>query len=380
MSVFDDFRRTDMNFATYGEPTFSFLNRSNRPGFVAAREMIEDWFSRYPCPEQPQLAARFRDKNSAHSFHSAFFELFLHEFFTRGGCGIEVHPESNSSMKRPDFLITTPGGLRFYMEAVLVTGLSDDERASQARSDALYNGLNLVICPDYFILVHHDGFDPITPIPVSKVTKEVQRWIDGLDYEQIMALPRSDSFDSLPCLLVEHDGQTFKLVAIPKKREARGLPDVPPLGGHSGGGSWVRTHLDIRSAVKKKRASRYDLGGLPYVVAVRCQDAFTTTADVERALYGLRSGDVPHNLDELALADMEDGIWSGRRGATNTSLSAVMSVHDLHPWSVRSTMIYLFQNPWAKIRVDGDDVGVTEATLRTEGIQYFSRDHLHRFP
>lgn len=379
MSVFDDFSRTDMDFASYGEATFTFLNRSNRPAFVFAREMIEDWFTRYPCREQPQLAARFRDKNSPHSFNSAFFELFLHEFFTRGGCGIEVHPESNSSSKRPDFLIKTPGGQGFYLEAVLVTGLSNDERASQARMDALYNALNLVICPDYFIFVHHDGFDTITPIPVSKVTKEVQRWIDGLDYEQIMRLQRSDSFDSLPCLLVEHDGQTAKLVAVPKKREARGLPDVPTLGGHSGGGSWVQTHLDIRSAVRKKPASRYDLGGLPYVVAVRCQDAFTTPSDVERALYGIRSGEVFQDLDRLAIADLEDGIWSGRRGATNTSLSGVMSVHDLYPWSLRSTMMYLFQNVWARVPVDGEEVGVTEANLGTEGIHYMTRNHLQRF-
>jgi hypothetical protein len=379
MNVFDDFERTDLDFAAYGEGNFSFLNRSTQPKFADARQIIENWFSHYPTHGQAELASRFRDKNTPQSFDSAFFELFLHEFFVRGGFRVEVHPQSSRSSRRPDFLITTPSDRRVYLEAIVATGVSKDEKATQSRIDSLYNALNQVVSPDFFIIVQHYNFEPTTPIPVSRVRKEVQRWIDGLDYEQVMALPKSDSFDDLPNYFVEHDEMTANLVAFPKKREARGLPDVPAVGGSSGAAFWDRAHEDIRSAVKKKRASRYDLGGLPYVVAVRCQDAFTRPSDVERALYGLRSGGGKQDLTQLAIADVEEGIWARRRGATNTSISGVLSVQNLYSWSLRETMVCLYQNPWATKPVNGEELAVTDASLTEEGVMYRSRDHLQRF-
>lgn len=345
MRVFDSFNRSDLSFASYGEGNFSFLNRTNRPEFVAAREMIEDWFSRYPVSQQAELASRFRDKNTPESFDSAFFELFLHELFIKGGCGVEIHPLATGSAKRPDFLITTPSQRRLYVEAIVASGVSRDEKATQSRMDTLHNALNQVVNPDFFIYVRHDNFDPATPIPVSRVKRAVQRWIDGLDYETAMTFSKSESIDDLPRYVVEHDGMAAEIVAIPKKREARGLPDVPAVGGSSGSLFWVHTHEDIRSAVRKKRASRYDLGGLPYVVAVRCQDAFTRPSDVERALYGQRSSDAEPDLTQLATADIEEGVWAGRGGAINTSISAVLTVQLLFPWSVPDTKVCLDQNP-----------------------------------
>jgi hypothetical protein len=145
MAIFDDFSRSDRGFATTGEASFSFLNRSNRPEVVAVREMIEDWFTHYPSQDQPELVARFRDKNTPENFDSAFFELFLHEFFRRGECQVEVHPRSSGSAKRPDFFIKTPTSRCFYLEAIVATGITREERATQSRIDDLHNALNQVV-------------------------------------------------------------------------------------------------------------------------------------------------------------------------------------------------------------------------------------------
>jgi hypothetical protein len=243
----------------------------------------------------------------------------------------------------------------------------------------IYNALNQVVCPDFFINVLHFNFQPSTPIPISKVRRKIQRWIDGLDYEEVMAIPKRDSFDVLPSHFIEHEGNTVKLVAIPKKLEARGLPDVPTVGGRSGDAVWVHTHEDIKSAVKKKHSSRYDLGGIPYVVAVRCPDALTRPMDVERALFGLASGDRERDLDRHAISDLEDGIWAGVRGATNTSISGVLSVWDIYPWSVKSAAICLYENPWATRPLDAEELAVTDARLTPRGIEYNRRDSLLRF-
>jgi len=379
MPVFDDITRTDCDAAVYGESHFSYLNRSNRLEFVAAREMIEDWFSRYPSHAQTELRSRLRDKNTPQSFDSAFFELFLHEFFIRAGCEVEVHPESSGSTKRPDFFLRTPTSIRFYLEAITVTGITREERATQSRTDDFYNALNQVVCPDFLIIVRHFNFKPSDPIPLSKVRKEIQSWVGGLDYERAMAIPQRNSYDELPNYNIQVQGGFARLVAVPKKREARGLPNVPAVGGNAGDEIWVRTHEDIRSAIKKKMPSQYELGDLPYVVGVRCQDTFTRPFDIERALFGLRSQEGADDLGQLATANIEDGTWAGKKGATNTSISGVLIVRNLHPWSLQAMTVCLYKNPWAKRPLDAQELSVTEASLTVEGVVYCPRDSLQRF-
>jgi hypothetical protein len=379
MRVFDIFDRSDLSFASYGEENFSFLNRSNRPEFVAASEMIEDWFSRYPSSQQIELASRFRDKNTPQNFDSAFFELFLHEFFTRGGCEVVVHPESCGSSKRHDFLITTPTSVQFFLEAIVVTGVSQEERATQSRTDDFYNALNRVVSPDFLIIVRHFNFKPGSPIPLSKVRKAIQSWVDGLDYEQIMEIHQNTSYDALPTYDIQVPGGFARLVAVPKKREARGLPNVPAVGGNTGDEIWVHTHEDIKSAIKKKSPSKYDVGDSPYVIALRCQDTFTRPIDIGRALFGLPSPEGTHSLGQLSAAYIEDGVWAGHRGTINTSISGVLSVCNLHPWSLQAATVCLYKNSWAKRPFDTYELSVTEAVLNYDGVTYRSCDSLQRF-
>jgi hypothetical protein len=257
--------------------------------------------------------------------------------------------------------------------------VSREERATQSRTDDFYNALDQVVCPDFLIIVRHFNFKPSTPIQLSKVRREVQSWVDGLDYEQVMAIPQSNSYNNLPNYDIHDEGGVARLVAVPKKREARGLPNVRAVGGNTGDEILVDTHDDIRSAIKKKTPSKYDVSDLPYVVAVLCQDAFTRPSDIERALFGLPSPDGKHSLDQLGAAYIEDGIWVGRRGATNTSISAILSVCDLHPWSVKAVTLCLYNNPWAKRSLDSRDLSITEASLTTNGVEYCTCDSLHRF-
>src|SRR5213076_1299424 len=66
------------------EPLFTYYNTTGRPAFATIRNVLEEWFNRYPAADQQRLAGQFRSTiDSQHQ--SAFFELFLYELLLRLG-------------------------------------------------------------------------------------------------------------------------------------------------------------------------------------------------------------------------------------------------------------------------------------------------------
>ena len=133
MKLFDDIEWHDQDPAGYAESKFAYLNRTGRPEAGRVRQIVEEWFSRYPLHHRAELRSRFRSPNN-HNHLAAFFELSLHELLVRLGHVVEIHPQSSGVIaKRPDFLVTSGGGDRFYIEAVLATDETVQEAAAQAR-------------------------------------------------------------------------------------------------------------------------------------------------------------------------------------------------------------------------------------------------------
>lgn len=77
MKLFDEISRNYLAPARYGEPDFDYYNRSSNEPICRIRDVLEDWFSRYPPSEQSELRRRFRSNDERHH-SSAFFELWLH--------------------------------------------------------------------------------------------------------------------------------------------------------------------------------------------------------------------------------------------------------------------------------------------------------------
>ena len=102
MRLFDDVERTDLEPAELTEPKFSFLNNAGGACWEAVRNELESWFARFPPEHQKHLYTRFRNKRDAHHL-AAFWELYLHELFSRLGFRVQVHPFEDK--KSPDFLL-----------------------------------------------------------------------------------------------------------------------------------------------------------------------------------------------------------------------------------------------------------------------------------
>jgi hypothetical protein len=115
------------------------------------RQLVDGWLDRYPAGHRDGLVARFRSSiDDQH--HSAFFELFLHEFIVvHGHKVIAIEPTLTQTSKSPDFLIESDQGHRLYLEAAITTGHCRDESAAQARLNQALAAIDKTSSPKYFL-------------------------------------------------------------------------------------------------------------------------------------------------------------------------------------------------------------------------------------
>ena len=264
--LFDDFERQDDSPARYTEPHYTFLNRSARPNFVKVRDVLEEWFSHYPSGEAPSLARRFRlTEDPQHS--SAFFELFLHELLLRLECKAKIHPSTRSAKsRRPDFLVRSHGGGAFYLEAVLASGESTEEQAARARENVVYDVLDGLDSPNFFININVRGA-PQTPPSARRIRQFLQMHLAELDPDDIAVLYQTGRQEGVPRWNFEHDGWRIEFSPLPKSRKARGKPGIRPIGMRSYGMKPAKAMSAIRDAIVSK-GGRYGNVRLPYVIAI----------------------------------------------------------------------------------------------------------------
>lgn len=89
--VFDDITRNDLGPRDHGEPQFAYLNRSARPQSEMARRRVDEWFSRL-CPGLKGGVFQRLRSGDDQKFDAGFWELYLHELFTRLGYEIACEP------------------------------------------------------------------------------------------------------------------------------------------------------------------------------------------------------------------------------------------------------------------------------------------------
>jgi hypothetical protein len=316
IKLFDDLSRTHQFPAGYSEPSFDYLNRSANEPIRKIREVLEEWFSRYPEPDQAELRKRFRSRKN-HNHSSAVFELWLHEVLFRLGCQVKVHPRLPHTDRKPDFLVKSPSGLDFYLEAINTAGASDDESNAQARLNNLYDSLNYLKSPDFFIKIDVNGL-PRTPVPGRGIKRFLERELSRLRPELIDHFLDSRRLDLVPHWKFEHDGLRMTCSPIPKPPELRGRPGIRTLGIKTFGGI-IDSEGPIRHAIIKK-AGHYGVLDLPLVVAVNATDVFLSEKDVLHALYGSF-----HGWPEPELLNDERGVWGSFENPNWTRVSAVLA-------------------------------------------------------
>ena len=165
---------------------YDYLNRSNRPEAELIREVINNFYCRYPRKHRKRLRERIQTIDDINHL-GACFELITHELLLRAGCRVlEIEPQIAGSRRTPDFLAETASGVRFYLEATLATGRTSQETAAKRRLDEAIHEIDRISSPDFFLSLTTRG-EARAPISRRRLRHELRQWISGLVYDSIVS-------------------------------------------------------------------------------------------------------------------------------------------------------------------------------------------------
>jgi hypothetical protein len=369
MKLFDDFHRDYDGPALYAEPSFNYLNRSARAESGRIRKILEEWFSNYPTKDQFQLSSRFRSTND-NGLRSAFFELFLHELLIRLKCQLKIHPRVNGTTRRPEFLVEDKSGCRFYLEAVLATGESEEDRAEKARMNVVYDVLNRLNSPNFFIGMKFKGA-PETPPSARKMMSFLAERLATLNPDELAKIIMSDGFKAVPQWSYEHQGWIIDFFPIPKSPKMRGRFGVRPLGTWFPDVQIIQPHIPLREAVIEK-AGRYGDLNLPYVIAVNALDDDVERINIMEALFG----EERLVINQLRDARIPNGALISSLGPRYTRVSAVLVASPILPWNVPRAPICLYHNPWTKRPYNGALIRLPQAVPQGDHMELHDGESL----
>lgn len=344
MKLFDNVPRKDTDPALYSEGEFTYLNRSARPKANKIRQLLETWFSHYPGQERFELKQRIKADHS-----SAFYELFLHELLFKLKCDVIIHPhKGEADGKRPDFLVKPLDGNCFYLEAVLAKDKTDKEKAAENRINFVYDCLNTLDSPNFFIGVDHIRGSPKTQPSVKKIRSFLSDRLSSLDLNKINELYRSGNIRNIPQWYYEHDGWEIGFYPIPKSPEQRGKTGNRSIGIRSWG---FKSHQNLGGFIKKSiknKTGKYGDFDKPYVIAVNIFGKFSDDLEIANALFGEAVYMGFGSPQKFRLVRIPNGIWTSKSGPINTRVSAILFTKNLTPWNIAKAKACLYHNPWAK--------------------------------
>jgi len=280
--LFNEMNRDFTGPKFYAESIFNYLNRSARLESKRIRDLLEQWFERFPSENQDVLRARIRSKDDRQHL-GAFYELYLHELFSKSGFNVEIHPAVNNKTTHPDFRVLKDGKPLLYLEATLAA-LSDKDMSAKAREEQVYDAINRMKLPNFFIRVKVRGA-PTTNPPGAKMRSFLENKLSNLDPNMVTKQLEQGDLEALPSWNWKHNDWQVNFSPIPKKPEARGKPGVRPIGLQMQS-RWHTPHIGIRDSIRDK-ATKYGELDLPYIVAINVTDEFgVDESDICNALFG----------------------------------------------------------------------------------------------
>lgn len=275
MELFNAKERTNAEYALHQHDSYEFYDNSAKNEFIVVREMLNDWFSRYPDNHKWSLKRDFQS-----DFDSAFFELFIHELFFKQGFLLTPHPTVPDSTNHPDFL-AKKGDIEIYLEAKVAFDESKEEKALKTKHNIIYDAINQVSCPGYGINIESIDFLSKNQAKLGSIKSFFQKNID--ENAAIYALPKRYNYqDKLDRFLTYEDKDICISVSLHPTHIKLTRPIISYLGGTFMGGS----DGSLKDAIKTK-ATHYGIPDKPYIICINSLSIkHTSTEDVYNALFG----------------------------------------------------------------------------------------------
>jgi hypothetical protein len=350
--LFDEVERTETRAKRERESSFLYLNSSARKPIAAAREVFELWFNGFPETGKADLRARFRSPIDA-QHQSAFWELYLHELFSRLGFRLEVHPDVGGTPNHPDFLVYANDSPQFYLEAIVAGIPSSKEAGADARLAEVLDLVNKMEIRGWFLQVEYQGASDTQP-SVKELRKKLDEWMNSLVEESIEATIKAEDWDSLPRFEWQHEGLTLSFTPSPRSPESAAKPDARPIGMIMGEPHQLNVDKDIRAAVLAK-AKKYGTLPLPLIVAVNVLSEHCDEIDINNALFGTETVVFAENPVGGRFARpcrrLPDGVWFGTNGPRKTTVSAVLIGDRLDCYSCARRTPLLVHHPYPTHRL-----------------------------
>lgn len=347
--IFDDFERTDASPKLNIETDFEFLNRSARAEMQRARNFLENLASEYPDPSD--LINRLRSNNN--NFRSAEFELLIFSMLRKQGFILTPHPKlPNGSSSHPDFLVSTPTGNDFYLEAVLA-----NERSTDRTDDPL-----IATTLDMFTNTSHENFEvivktsgyPSTQPSQRRFRKEILAWLDSLDPDKVQEAINTSGYNAMPKLLLRHEDLKISVQAYPLQQNRRGKSSRLLAGQFSQGGP-VDSWSPIKDALAFK-GNKYGALDKPLIVAVNFSGHHLDRIDEMQALFGQEQVAFSsiNSVADPQIGRAPNGAWIGKSGPQYRRISGAWLFENLCVYNVFSRKPTLYLHPWATLPVPVD--------------------------
>ncbi|MNE22592.1 hypothetical protein D3C80_1158080 [compost metagenome] len=373
--LFEEKERVDQDSKRYIENDFTYLDRSARKESDNVRQFLNKWVNCFPKQEAIEIISRIKSGDKI-AFDSAVFEVFLYSIIKSLGYHIDIHPElDNGSKKRPDFLVRTPNGDEFYLEAVLASEDSKEKKAKEQIKNVVLEAINSINSPDFFIGINAEG-DPNTPPSSKKLCSFITLWLTQLDPDIVMENVEKNGLDSIPSIIWKHEGWCIEFEAIPKNPEKRGKGQKV-IGLHSNGFREVNTWKTIIKAIRSK-GGRYGELKKPFIIAI-CVDEFSIDRyDETQALFGQE--ELIINIETLTILPKKrrarNGAWLGPQGIQYTRVSGVWIFNSVNPWNLVTRQNTLYFNPWAQFSIPDELQTVNHAIVVGSKLEWIEGKNL----
>jgi len=346
MKLFEEILRTRIGFANHAEPKFNYINLSARKPYNLIRELLEEWYSSYPESAKKNLRGRFISSNDIEHL-AAFFELYLYNLLRKIGFEVEIHPEIQGKSTHPDFKAYYNGQPAFYLEAALAAP-SKEETAARKRENVVYESIDKVNSPDFFLSVQVKRYSKENPSG-GEWRKSLEKRLSSLDYNETYKLYKDGRHRDLPTLILRGKGWEVRVKAFPKGPEIRGKTGIRPIGVISSKALFCGGSEYIRKSIIKKAENYGDLD-LPFIIAINYVNEFSFIANNEilNALFGdFDITQMPNGKINRRFERALNGAFIGSKGPCYCWVSAVMIFPNLICENIANLTPVIWHNPWA---------------------------------